>query len=317
MPGDTSESTPRNTQRAPRSCRSCASRKVKCDKHIPCSKCVRRGDAESCSREMVMVRGMVTSAKDPSSTPSYQELLKENNRLRDALGAVNSKALDQSDSALSTRRRKPHHLLENLDVLDSKLLAPSSPPVNPPQKLQWAHIILPGRECSEALIAFDKTWNSWAHYALEYPTFEHEHDDFMNSIENGASLSDMDPAWLSVYFSVITTALLMADEDYALTLHLPGDPQALLHNWALSLHVFTAAIFLLRESKAASPTENVDFSKEVEMAISYLDEIKSRNLVADKASKILRIALAEDDIWNMDTGVESDLSSFIDSDVSS
>ncbi|KAH6989168.1 hypothetical protein BKA56DRAFT_542552 [Ilyonectria sp. MPI-CAGE-AT-0026] len=231
MPGDTSSSTFRNTQRAPRSCRSCASRKVKCDKLIPCSTCVRRGDAESCAREMVMVRGMITSAKDPSSMPSYQELLEENSRLRNALGAANSTALDRPEPPLPTRRRKPQHLLESPDVLEKMLLEPPSQPPQSNKKLEWAHIILPSRESSEALVAFDKKWNSWVHYALEYPTFEHEHTSFMESIENGASLSDLDPAWLSVYFSVLSAALLMADEDYALELNLPGDPQRLLRNW--------------------------------------------------------------------------------------
>ncbi|KAH7163404.1 hypothetical protein B0J13DRAFT_431709 [Dactylonectria estremocensis] len=232
MAGDASPSALRNTQRAPRSCRSCASRKVKCDKSIPCSTCVRRGDAESCAREMVLVRGMVTSAKDPSSMPSYQELLEENNRLRNALGAVNSTALDRPEPPLPTRQIKPQHLLESPDVLEKQLFEQTSQsqyPLN--KKLEWAHIILPGRKCSEALIAFDKKWNAWAHCALEYPTFEHEHRSFMESIENGASLSDLDPAWLSVYFSILSAALLMMDEEYALELDLPGDPHGLIRNW--------------------------------------------------------------------------------------
>jgi hypothetical protein len=49
----------RTTQRAPRSCRSCASRKVKCDKAVPCSTCIKRGEADACVREVVIVRGEV------------------------------------------------------------------------------------------------------------------------------------------------------------------------------------------------------------------------------------------------------------------
>lgn len=136
--------------------------------------------------------------------PSYQELLEENSRLRNALGAANSTALDRPEPPLPTRRKKPQHLLESPDVLEKMLLEPPSQPPQSNKKLEWAHIILPSRESSEALIAFDKKWNSWVHYALEYPTFEHEHKSFMESIENGASLSDLDPAWLSVYFSVLS-----------------------------------------------------------------------------------------------------------------
>ncbi|KPM38277.1 hypothetical protein AK830_g8283 [Neonectria ditissima] len=174
--------------------------------------------------------------------PSYQELLEENQRLRNALGAANSTALDRPGPSVPTRRRKPQHLLENPDVLERMLLESSSPPSQTHEKLDWAHIILPGRECSEALVAFDKKWNSWVHYALEYPTFEHEHEEFMVSLEDGATLSELDAAWLSVYFSVLSAALLMVDEEDALNLHLPGNHQVLLRNW------YEAALFCLRQS---------------------------------------------------------------------
>lgn len=61
----TNDSPLRTTQRAPRSCRSCASRKVKCDKAVPCSTCIKRGDADTCVREVVIVRGkLVTFVMD-------------------------------------------------------------------------------------------------------------------------------------------------------------------------------------------------------------------------------------------------------------
>ncbi|KAH6889333.1 hypothetical protein B0T10DRAFT_487782 [Thelonectria olida] len=240
MPGNTSPI--RSTQRAPRSCRPCASRKVKCDKLIPCSTCVRRGEADSCAREMVMVRGIVTSGKDPSDMPSYQELLEENKRLRNALAAANSEALDRPEPSLPTRPKKPQHLLESPDALEQMLLESPPSAYESYQKLDLAHIVVPSRECSNALVAYDKKWNSWVHYALEYPIFEHEHEEFMDSLDNGATLSDLDPAWLSVYFSVLSAALLMADEDETLRLHLPGHHDELLHNW------YEAALLCLNHS---------------------------------------------------------------------
>lgn len=68
--------------------------------------------------------------------------------------------------------------------------------------------------------------------------------------------------------------------------------------------MFVAATFLLRESKAASLPDEVNFDEEVGMAISYLDETKSRNMVADKAGKILRRALAGDGLWESGIDVE-------------
>lgn len=55
----TNDTPLRTTQRAPRSCRSCSSRKVKCDKAVPCSTCIKRGEADACVREVVIVRGEV------------------------------------------------------------------------------------------------------------------------------------------------------------------------------------------------------------------------------------------------------------------
>jgi hypothetical protein len=65
---------------------------------------------------------------------------------------------------------------------------------------------------------------------------------------------------------------------------------------ALSLHVFVAAVFLLRETKVACIPDKGDFDEEIGMAISYLDEVKSRNVVADRAARILRRALDGDDL---------------------
>jgi hypothetical protein len=146
------------------------------------------------------------SGKDPSDMPSYQELLEENQRLRNSLAAANSKALDRPEPSLPMRPKKPQHLLESPDALEQMLLESPPSAYDSYQNLDQAHIIVPSRECSNALVAYDKKWNSWVHYALEYPTFEHEHENFMDSLENGATLSDLDPAWLSVYFSVLSVS---------------------------------------------------------------------------------------------------------------
>ncbi|KAK1687495.1 hypothetical protein BDP55DRAFT_630687 [Colletotrichum godetiae] len=127
----------------------------------------------------------------------------------------------------------------------------------------WSTIDIPCRKSSELLIAYDKKWNSWVHYALEYPEFEREHAHFMNSLESGAILSDCDPGWLSVYFSVITAALLMMGDEEAreilpegektpygsTTLHTPngvdrrsGDLESILQRW------YKTALFCLEET---------------------------------------------------------------------
>ncbi|KAK1995202.1 hypothetical protein LX36DRAFT_172440 [Colletotrichum falcatum] len=96
----------------------------------------------------------------------------------------------------------------------------------------------------------------------------------MLALETGTPLADCDPAWLCLYFSVVTAALLMMDDN---------------GNVGRCLCItFAAAIFLLGESPRGSPSLGVDFNDEVRLAIRYLDEVKSRNAIADRASDILR-----------------------------
>lgn len=61
------------------------------------------------------------------------------------------------------------------------------------------------------------------------------------------------------------------------------------------MHIFVAAIFLLRESHRAEAGAEVDFTDEVQLAIEYLDEVKSRNAIAERAVAILRSSLDESD----------------------
>jgi hypothetical protein len=70
----------------------------------------------------------------------------------------------------------------------------------------WADIILPNVECSRKLIEFDITWDSWVHYALEYPQFKDESDRFAGSLEAGLALDEADVSWLAVYFSVLSVS---------------------------------------------------------------------------------------------------------------
>ncbi|EMT68921.1 hypothetical protein FOC4_g10005016 [Fusarium odoratissimum] len=178
----------RSTQRAPRSCLSCSSRKVKCDKSVPCSRCIKRGQAESCVREMVLIRGQVTTWQDGPEPPTYQELKEENHRLRREIMALKSR---------EGRR----------------------PTINPAQAQQFENSL----DDVEYTPEFDRTWNSWVHYALEYPQFKDECDHFVSSLEKVLALDKADVSWLALYFSVLSTALLMMEDNEAQSLQLPND----------------------------------------------------------------------------------------------
>ncbi|KAF6833236.1 hypothetical protein CMUS01_06642 [Colletotrichum musicola] len=241
---DDADTVLRTTQRAPKSCQSCASRKVKCNKSVPCSTCIRRGEAEKCARETVIVRGEVTRAEYSAKTTSYQDLMRENERLRSALTAQTNRSRVHQDIQTGPLRklRKPQHLLECHDVLEEVLFEPPSATKRRARIHSWEQIRTPSRRASEGLVAYDEKWNSWVHYALEYPHFHKEHAEFMESIDRGVKLMDYDPAWLSVYFSVITAALLMMDSQEASSV-LGPDHQEILENW------YEAALFCLGQSE--------------------------------------------------------------------
>ena len=206
----------RRTQRAPRSCLSCSSRKVKCDKTVPCGTCIRRGRPEVCIREMVIVRGEVTTYRENPQLPTYDELRRDNERLRYEVEAIRAqeRSTPQSQQASPiTHDKETSHwsprnncLDEDADGLERKLWdsMSSDHPVAIPAMASWSDIILPSHSCSEKLIDYDEKWNSWVHYALEYPRFRYECDSFMSSIASGISLDQTDPFWLAVYFSVLS-----------------------------------------------------------------------------------------------------------------
>ena len=64
-------------------------------------------------------------------------------------------------------------------------------------------IIIPSRACSDALLAYDKRWNSWVHYAVDYDHFYRYHDIFQQRLAASVPLEEMDPFWLSLYFAVL------------------------------------------------------------------------------------------------------------------
>lgn len=200
----------RTTQRPPRSCQPCAARRVKCDKNTPCSNCTRRGETNACKRETVIVRGRVTTAPDcqGTSTPASPEaLLQENERLRQQLAYLSNQVatrdLDANSPLDTTLPRKNLPIPEDTQDAFESVLHSNSYQTRQMSCKSWRDVLVPTRACSYRLIAHDKIWNSWVHYAVEYPRFEEEHVKFREALDSGVPLQDMDYLWLAIYFAVI------------------------------------------------------------------------------------------------------------------
>ncbi|KAF2111250.1 hypothetical protein BDV96DRAFT_189630 [Lophiotrema nucula] len=225
----------RTTQRAPKSCRNCAARKVRCDKSIPCSRCIKRGEADSCGRETVIVRGQATTRSDDVGTLTYDELARENTRLREALSEANDPVQSSHHQALPPT---------DDDYYEGAFFRASIAPTHQPAILMTEiDVLLPSISCSSALIEHDEKWNSWVHYALEYPKFAQEHMQFLSDIQNGISLGSMEASWLAIYFAVIAATLLVMSEECASDLDLPTDDvRDVQRNW------YNASLYFLHKA---------------------------------------------------------------------
>lgn len=176
-------------------------------------------------REMVVVRGEVTTYREAPNVPTYEELRCENERLQGIIGSLDAQGSLSPTSASpkhiaidsGTWKLSQGQLLEqDEDGLEQDLwndLTHNSQFVAPLIS-SWSDIVLPSPACSEYLIDFDETWNSWVHYALEYPRFRRECSAFMAELKNGTPIELMDTPWMAVYFSVLSVRLGNNLEEY-------------------------------------------------------------------------------------------------------
>ncbi|KAH6094729.1 hypothetical protein HBI65_122840 [Parastagonospora nodorum] len=195
--------THRSTQRAPLSCTSCASRKVKCSKAIPCRACISRGAAADCKREVVFVRGRIRTADIPGSSPSIAELLLENARLAELL----------SRSHAGENSYAP--VVDLTEYYEKRLYDAVGRLCEARVVTCIEDIVKPTQACSCWFVEFAQTWTSWVHFAFFFPRFRQEHEGFW---AEGASFTSFDPLWLAVYFATLASALgFMSDEDFMLS----------------------------------------------------------------------------------------------------
>lgn len=186
----------RTTQRAPKSCVPCATRKLRCDKHLPCARCVKQGDQAKCVRETVMVRGQVTTARSGEKGKAYAELVAENERLRRSLSQFvggSMRALWSQNAMLGRHSCSAEEALFDATASHKR-----------DNMMSWDQISVPIKSVSDSLIAHDERWNSWVHYAINHQAFTTQHDTFFADLKEGRALQSTQPSWLALYFSVLS-----------------------------------------------------------------------------------------------------------------
>jgi hypothetical protein len=147
-----------------------------------------------------------------SSENQYLRLELESLRAQNGQVSRNKSSVKErpprSLSIWSNRKYRPDHDEEGLedrlwDSLSAASIGTGSTVTS------WADIVLPDRNCSKQLIAYDRKWNSWVHYAVEYPRFENECDSFIFAIEAGSTIETQNASWMAVYFSVLSVSASM------------------------------------------------------------------------------------------------------------
>lgn len=136
------------------------------------------------------------SASAKSHLPTYDELLADNRRLRHAMRPL---VPTVQTVALETGLPQDYDIFER-HLFENVQQAPFHSNFDP------ECILVPTRGCSIKLIDHDKTWNSWVHYAIQYPDFDQEHGLFWEKLETGTPMEDIDASWLALYFAVLTVS---------------------------------------------------------------------------------------------------------------
>ncbi|KAH8689440.1 hypothetical protein BGW36DRAFT_433440 [Talaromyces proteolyticus] len=185
----------RSTQRAPRSCSECTSRKIKCNKVIPCRPCRKRGQAARCTREPVIVRGVITVAED----------VEPEAETRNPIRSI------PTENIHSTCAEPPQPTSSRVDDTTlASLEGTSIPQFSSPIKA-WGDIILPSRHQSMTLVEHGRLWTSWIHCALDHASFEEQHNRFWNWLGQGHTIEENCPAWLAIFFASLAASLLTID----------------------------------------------------------------------------------------------------------
>jgi len=106
VPADNRGCLPSGRYHVPKSCRSdldnatCPSQlhsllfpQGRYDRSVPCGTCIRRGNPEAYNRELVIIRGEVTTYRDSPQLPTYDELKNENERLRHEIKVIKAERI--------------------------------------------------------------------------------------------------------------------------------------------------------------------------------------------------------------------------------
>ncbi|KAF7177665.1 hypothetical protein CNMCM7691_006026 [Aspergillus felis] len=262
----------RTSQRVPLRCMECAQRRIKCDKKIPCGRCIANHRAHLCVREVVRVRGKPTVATPMEDANA--SLVRQNSRLqervaelelaltlslRDRAGARpfrvgnGSPSMDRPTPTAGHRATTFEEVGAILDEWNLGLLKQEDS--GNPRSEKDLHFLVdtlrsvPDKSTSTRIVEFSLQILGWIHCALRADQFLTEHEAFQNALMAGTLEVLQDHKWMAIYFSVLAVGIFfMSDEDTS-SLNLPlVEPSP--YPFLVSYHWYCAAFLQLEYSDA-------------------------------------------------------------------
>ncbi|KAL1863892.1 hypothetical protein Daus18300_008041 [Diaporthe australafricana] len=195
-----------------------------------------------CKRELVRVRGNLVKnsvSEDPGSR-NYAELLQENAVLRALLAGQDARGItgtSKTDGKGTLGLRA--HGRSRTEEVERRLFDEIGTSSETRIVRVLEDVILPSQDFSRSMIGNAFEWTFWIHFALFIPKFRREHEDFCDWLRAKKPLSEFDPAWMAIYFSVLASTLMFMDEKETDDKRPAGvDFTSLLRNWYESALLF-------------------------------------------------------------------------------
>ncbi|KAJ9157219.1 Monooxygenase, FAD-binding [Pleurostoma richardsiae] len=192
----------RTSQRRPLACQECGKKKVKCDKQLPCARCLRLG--LQCSREVVRIKHNVVRHADEieflESVTADLEILPSSEALQSVIQKLKhrSRRLQFGGDAAFLLENGPQS--PRLGDMETHAQF-GSPSLDTIRYIEEAGIRVPSLNDARKLVQFHLQYLAWHHNCLHAPTFMEECDVFWGT---GRCVH---PLWLAVYLCVLSVTV--------------------------------------------------------------------------------------------------------------
>lgn len=205
----------RTTQRVPRACLTCATKRIKCNKKIPCDQCIKRKIDHLCGREKVVVKGEL---RNELWECRMEELETENSELKNEIMALKLE-LSRLEGGKEKYTKTTfdlfftavHYALRGFASVEERDLKMTA------EKALLLRSTLT-RSNSEFLVKHNFDMLFCLHMAVYPEHFLVEHEDFWNSGTAGQvmgifeGLSRQQYRWLALWYAMLSSALFFSNE---------------------------------------------------------------------------------------------------------